>query len=559
MKIPLSFIIKIKIVTFLLVGSHCSAQIPGEWLSPVRISNLNNTTAALTPKITLTQTGKIAISIWKQDDDGGTRRIYGSRFDGTTWTDFASPISGSAHTGTATLPRFSIDDSGNAIAIWKQDDGTGVNRVYSAYFNGSTWSLFADPISGTSHTESIDDPCISSTDQNGNAIAIWKQDDGTGIDRVYSARFNGSTWALFADPVSGTTHTQDATLPDIGFNADGKGFAVWQQPLVSVGRIYSAYFNGSSWSVFADPISGTSHTRVAARPQVATDATGNAVAVWQQLDEETGPLKERMYSARFNGSTWSLFADPVSGTSHTDDAERVRVAVSNTGVALAIWNQFQASNVYAAGALFNGSSWSLFPDPLSNTVPSLNLTGRVVINKNNNTGIAVWRRRDEANVIRLYGASYDGTDWTKFDTPISGTTHTGNVSSPEFCCIDDIGNTMVVWEQVTPTAANKKQSYAAFFQVLLTAPQINGFQISQRYPTQTDLINIIQWTKPTSANPIVQYNIYCDGLLLRSVDTQEPLQSCHHNRCENQKLTYTVTAVDSAGNESAASNTITIG
>ncbi len=551
MKIQLSFIIKIKIFTFLLIGLQCYAQIPGEWLSPVRISNVNNTTASLTPEITLARTGKIAIAIWKQNDSGGTRRIYGSRFDGTTWTDFAFPISGTAHTGIATIPCLSINDNGNAIAIWKQKDG--VNRVYSAYFNGSTWSLFADPVSGTSHTGNIDDPGISSIDQNGNAIAIWEQQVGAD-NRIYSARFNGSTWSLFADPVS----PGDTIRLESGFNTNGKGFAVWEQADGAVNRVYSAYFNGSTWSLFADPISGTSHPRIAVRPQVAIDATGKAVAIWQQLDDTTGPIKERIYSARFNGSTWSLFVDPVSGTSHTNDAERVRVAVNNTGVALAIWNQFQGSNVYASGALFNGSSWSLFPDPLSNTVPSLNLNGRVVINKNNNTGIAVWRRPDEASVIRLYGAFYDGTDWTKFDTPISGTTHTGNVSNPELY-MDNAGNTIVVWEQVTPAAANTKQSYAALFQVLLTPPQIDGFQISQRYPTQTDLINVIEWTKATSARPIVQYKIYCDGQLLEALDTEEPLQFCHHNRCENQTLTYSITAVDSAGNESVASNIISIG
>jgi WD40 repeat protein len=78
---------------------------------------------------------------------------------------------------------------------------------------------------------------------------------------------------------------------------------------------------------------------------------------------------------------------------------------------------------------------------------------------------------------------------------------------------------------------------------------------------QTDLINLITWSAPTSGTPVA-YNIYRDATLIdliAIVPATSPLQFYDHNRQPNVSYTYYITAVDSNGNQSLASSVSIVG
>jgi WD40 repeat protein len=95
-----------------------------------------------------------------------------------------------------------------------------------------------------------------------------------------------------------------------------------------------------------------------------------------------------------------------------------------------------------------------------------------------------------------------------------------------------------------------------------SSPQnLAASRTSNVFLLQTDLINLITWSAPTSGTPVA-YNIYRDATLIdliAIVPATSPLQFYDHNRQPNVSYTYYITAVDSNGNQSLASSVSIVG
>ena len=86
--------------------------------------------------------------------------------------------------GHASDPQVAFDSSGNAIAVWFQDDGTRYN-IWANRFNGTSWGtaeLIETDNVGTAYQPQV------AVDSNGNAIAVWSQNDGT-RDNIWANSF----------------------------------------------------------------------------------------------------------------------------------------------------------------------------------------------------------------------------------------------------------------------------------------------------------------------------------------------------------------------------------
>ena len=115
-------------------------------------------------------------------------------------------------------------------------------------------------------------------DANGNAFAIWRQSDGT-INNIWSNRYSvGSGWgtATLVETDAGNTYDR----PQIAMDASGNALAVWIQDYsIRTYIVSNRYTVGSGWGT-ATPIE--SDTGGIEDPQVAVDASGNALAIWSK-------------------------------------------------------------------------------------------------------------------------------------------------------------------------------------------------------------------------------------------------------------------------------------
>ena len=203
-------------------GYHVWANryVPGaDWLGEVQVENISGDVSA--PRIAMDAAGN-AIAVWQKVGVNGNN-VWSSRFDIASGRWSAAPeLLETDDTGGALNADVAADPAGNAIAIWRQFDGAR-NRVYVNHYNaGVGWS---GATALENNTGNARDTAIA-MDANGAAVAAWTQDDNNAI-HVYARRYTpGNGWDAVRRIDSGTT---DARNIRIALDANGAGFAVWEQ------------------------------------------------------------------------------------------------------------------------------------------------------------------------------------------------------------------------------------------------------------------------------------------------------------------------------------------
>ena len=77
--------------------------------------------------------------------------------------------------GNAGLPQIALDASGNALAVWRQSDGTRDSIWSNRFVAGTGWGTAA-----LIETDDVGDAFNAQIgfDANGNALAVLQQSDG---------------------------------------------------------------------------------------------------------------------------------------------------------------------------------------------------------------------------------------------------------------------------------------------------------------------------------------------------------------------------------------------
>jgi hypothetical protein len=164
--------------------------------------------------------------------------------------------------------------------VWNQSDGTTPPRISAnRYVNGTGWGTAELIETGLSYAAF---PPQIAFDTGGNAIAVWNQSDGTSFYSIAANRYvNGTGWGT-AELIE-TGNAGPAYNPQIAFDAIGNAITVWYQYDGTRNNIWAnRYTRGTGWG--AAVLIETDNAGDAYSPQIAFDASGNAIAVWYQSD-----------------------------------------------------------------------------------------------------------------------------------------------------------------------------------------------------------------------------------------------------------------------------------
>ena len=173
------------------------------------------------------------------------------------------------------------------------------------------------------------------SDAAGDAVAVWWEDRGDGTAVVQAAsRPAGGAWQTPVTLSAPSRFIDDE--PRVATNATGDVVAVWNH---SNGSEYvmqaAARPAGGAWQAAVD-ISAPGHS--ADEPRLAVNQAGLAVVVWRDSDGSSFNNTIQA-AARPAGRAWQA---PVALSAPSLDAERPDVAVNTTGEAVAVWNTFTA-------------------------------------------------------------------------------------------------------------------------------------------------------------------------------------------------------------------------
>lgn len=297
--------------------------VDGAWGEPVALE-VDGTADASNPRVAVDSHGN-AMAVWRQSSSVQARRYL----LGTGWEPSRIVHQG----GSIFPPEVAVASERTAMAVWNETQ-SGTSSVWASHYTPQT---LLNPNSGWDDAEALEfnastntrDPHVA-MHPNGDAVAVWVQPDGA----------RDSVWANRYDPMNGwsgpelieSNQAGHAARPRVAIDPDGNAMAVWVQRDGSRPDIWANRFTPQNGWGTAKRIE-TEDGDAEAAPQVAVDLEGNATVVWHQI---SGP-RTNAYANRFTPEGDWEDAEPIEVAD--GDAFVPQVAVDSNGNAIAVWSQ----------------------------------------------------------------------------------------------------------------------------------------------------------------------------------------------------------------------------
>lgn len=232
-----------------------------------------------------------ALAVWSQQS-GGSLNIYANHYTPAVGWGSAETIENNS--GDAYYAKLDFDGSGNAIAVWSQDDGSQFSVYGNRFVAGAGWG-------SATLLETIDTQPANLTinpqlavDNSGNAIVVWPHNDGA-RDNLWSNRYDVSTgWGTEEQLES---HNETAVYPALAMNRGGTAIVVWAKYDTSTGTAsYPSrrYIPGTGWAT-EETFNYSQQSYF--NSDVGIDDSGNALFFWEYDDGANGYIRFNRYRA----------------------------------------------------------------------------------------------------------------------------------------------------------------------------------------------------------------------------------------------------------------------
>lgn len=321
-------------------------------------------------------------------------------------------------------PTVAFDNNGNAFVLWTQSDGNALSVWANRYEPGSGWGTAELIESNAGNADRAD----IAFDDAGNAIAVWPQHDGTRFNMWANRYVLGSGWQT-AEKIetddSGTAHS-----PKVDFDGSGNALVVWHQTDgVRYNIMANRYVSGSGWGTVE--IIDSEDLGDALFPTIAVSDTGDAIAVWEQYDGVRYNIWRNHYTS---GSGWQT-AEKLE----SDDVTYARypqIGTDGDGNAIVVWNQ---GTDIMASHYQSGSGWST--PALIETESSTFYYPHIAMNSSGKA-VVVWY--DSGTTYSIWANSYNpDSGWgTAQRIENDGV----NLNYDPRVAIDEEGNAIAVWQ-----------------------------------------------------------------------------------------------------------------
>jgi hypothetical protein len=259
----------------------------GVWHHPASLSDKINPTgiSASDPQVAMDNNGN-AIIVWYQYDYIKTTQIFKSEYRNGAWHNPAT-LTDNISLGEqwANSPQVTMDNNGNAIIVWDQSDGVN-EQIFKSEYRGGVWTNPANLADNISPDGQDARNAKVAMDNSGNAIIVWHQSDGS-HKQIFKSEYRNGAWhnpASLSDNIS--PDGQDAYFyTQVAMDNNGNAIIVWNQFDGASYQIFKSEYRSGLWTCpanLSDNISPDGQD--AFYPYAAMNNIGNAIIVWCQSD-----------------------------------------------------------------------------------------------------------------------------------------------------------------------------------------------------------------------------------------------------------------------------------
>jgi hypothetical protein len=267
--------------------------------------NVDDSTSVLEYDAAINDSGQLAI-VWSQAENvGGFVSIKANLYDGDKWLGVKDiSYTGFTRTDNADSPQVEIDQKGNVISIWRENENQ-YSRIKTDIFK--TEALMTDgewteaPYYIDNLSQVFSKPPKLSLNNKGLAIAVWAQkseryyhiySNHLRLNQSESQGWNGLERIDLIDNSLSEYEVGDSTLPKIEVDSNDDAIAIWLKHDGQRNNLWYSRFSGS-WSV-ADSVE-SDRRGDAAFPIITFNQQNKALVVWTQ-ENKTTKVKELLSS-----------------------------------------------------------------------------------------------------------------------------------------------------------------------------------------------------------------------------------------------------------------------
>ena len=269
-------------------------------------------------KVTVGPNGE-AIAVWV--GSGAGEPVWSSRYSPDTGWGRPERID-TLGAGEVKRVAVAFDDEGNAIATWRQRDTWSNDSIWANRYRPTTGWDVAQQV-GTSGF--LGNGLSLAVYPDGKAVLVWS--DG---EDLRACRFDHATGWTAAETVHRGRSTSDLYVLA---GPSATAILLWSDWDGERANILSAQYDATSGWGSPELVDSEDHGS-ALNPRAVVDRSGNVTAVWQQSDS----LRFNVWANRYApGEGWGT-ARRIEA-SNAGDATEPRLGVDAIGNVLAVWQQ----------------------------------------------------------------------------------------------------------------------------------------------------------------------------------------------------------------------------
>jgi hypothetical protein len=339
---------------------------------------------------------------------------------------------------------------------------------------------------------------------------------------------------------------QDATNPQVAMNATGYGVVVWEQSDSINSQIYKSEFVNGAWTntKLTDNISPAG--RNAYSPRIAINAAGYAVIVWTQLDG----LNFRIFKSERTNGVWTnpySLSDSISpaGT----DAYYPRAAINGNGDILITWHQFDGTSYQVFKSEKINGTW-VNPTSLTANIctDGSNAYYPVAAMNDNNEALVVWEQTDGVN-YQIFKSEKRNGIWKNPSSIKDDISPDSTDAYYPQAAMNSTGDAIITWEQFDGFR------YQTFFSRYTTGEWIHPASVSDNISPDAGNAYYPQVVMNDKGSAVITWEQEVDNGLVRIFKSDLRSGKWSHPRNVTDSLSIAGTsawlpqaAMDSAGN-----------
>lgn len=503
----------------------CSTNL--EWEKyPEALSGISSN--ATEPTIAIDANGN-TVAAWIENDQVQSR----SKLVNGNWTS-PSTIS----TANASSINLVSDRNGNATLVWVEIDTI---KASSKTLNGN-WS---SPTTLSNKKSSSPTLCV---DDAGNVIAAWVRGENIETStKLFQGNWNGKS----------TLSSNNAANPVISIGGTGnnaKAVLIWQGTSGANNALFSAAkLVTGQWT---SPVLVSDPSQNAAKPSIAVDSKGNAIAIWHAYDVSGSVYSNVVVKAAERDSTtstWNTISSLSQPGIRNPATLMTRVAFDKTGNCIALWNNSYDDETFVLETATRSVS-GVWNSPVELLKPNLyaysadlsaTSSGNVAALFMFYNGVALMIQSVETNIN-----GYLNDFWS---VPITISKDSSNAYPKIAATLTD---NKILAEAVWinhDISFNRLMSSTGTKTLVQPPINLNVTQSVHNFGVFSEYYNTLGWSPSPDPNA-VGYLIFRNGVFIGQVDGNT-LTYIDNNRSQNAPVTYSVTATD---NQQTQSRTVSI-